>query len=67
MPPAELITETRAMLTTEQSGNRNHDRMFALKALGLALKHYIETGDGDYEFMQWRFAALRDNKEYKLT
>jgi hypothetical protein len=55
------------MLVTEQSGKRDKDRIFALKALGLALKTYIETGKGDIEFMQWRYQALQQNREYKLT
>jgi len=55
------------MLISEQAGNRDKDRMFALKALGLALKTYIETGKGDYEFMQLRYQALLENREYKLT
>jgi hypothetical protein len=63
----DLIENTRAMLVSEQSGKRDKDRMFALKALGIALKTYIETGKGDIEFMQWRYQALQQNREYKLT
>jgi hypothetical protein len=67
MTSDELIENTRAMLISEQSGKRDKDRIFALKALGLALKTYIETGKGDIEFMQWRYQALQQNREYKLT
>ena len=63
----DLIQNTRAMLISEQTGKRDKDRIFALKALGLALKTYIETGKGDYEFMQWRYEALRENKHYEET
>ena len=67
MTANDLIENTRAMLISEQTGKRDKDRIFALKALGLALKTYIETGKGDIEFMQWRHEALRENREYKLT
>ena len=67
MTANDLIQNTRAMLVTEQAGKRDKDRMFALKALGIALKTYIETGKGDIEFMQWRYQALLENREYKLT
>jgi hypothetical protein len=67
MTANDLIQNTRAMLVSEQAGKRDKDRIFALKALGLALKAYIETGKGDYEFMQWRYQALQQNREYKLT
>jgi hypothetical protein len=67
MTSDELIKNTRAMLISEQAGKRDKDRIFALKALGLALKAYIETGKGDYEFMQLRYEALQQNREYKLT
>jgi hypothetical protein len=67
MTADDLIENTRAMLVSEQAGKRDKDRMFALKALGLALKTYIETGKGDIEFMQLRYEALRENREYKLT
>jgi hypothetical protein len=67
MTAKDLIENTRAMLVTEQAGKRDKDRIFALKALGLALKTYIETGKGDIEFMQWRYQALQQNREYKLT
>jgi hypothetical protein len=63
----DLIQNTRAMLVSEQAGKRDKDRIFALKALRLALKAYIETGKGDIEFMQWRYQALHQNREYKLT
>lgn len=67
MTSDELIENTRAMLISEQAGKRDKDRIVALRALGLALKAYIETGKGDIEFMQWRYEALRENREYKLT
>jgi hypothetical protein len=67
MTANDLIQNTRAMLISEQAGKRDKDRIFALRALGLALKTYIETGKGDYEFMQWRYQALQQNREYKLT
>ena len=67
MTADDLIENTRAMLVSEQAGKRDKDRMFALRALGLALKAYIETSKGDYEFMQLRYEALRENREYKLT
>jgi len=67
MTANDLIENTRAMLISEQAGKRDKDRIYALKALGLALKTYIETGKGDYEFMQLRYQALRENREYKLT
>ena len=67
MTANDLIENTRAMLVTEQAGKRDKDRIYALRALGLALKTYIETGKGDYEFMQWRYEALRENKHYEET
>jgi len=67
MTANDLIENTRAMLVSEQAGKRDKDRMFALRALGLALKTYIETGKGDKEFMQLRYEALQENREYKLT
>jgi hypothetical protein len=67
MTANDLIENTRAMLVSEQAGKRDKDRMFALRALGLALKAYIETGEGDIEFMQLRYQALLENREYKLT
>ncbi len=67
MTSNDLIENTRAMLVSELAGKRDKERIYALKALGLALKTYIETGKGDYEFMQLRYEALRENREYKLT